>query len=172
MDVVCHLPKLFQCPRNCQPKILREQNLSKSIYLRSKKCNSGYIDLGSNLDSVPLRCKSDGFPKRKEMLIYIVYEEFLIDIGGRKLILAKSNWLPRLSLSKVFTVASCRCSGWVLGIFVFWPSSKVHGSTSENMQMAHLLVASWIHLKTPWCELLHFILPFTELWTKYIELIL
>lgn len=52
--------------------------------------------MGNNLDSVPLRCKIQGLLTREEVVVYIVHEEFLIGIGGRKLILVKYKYLPKL----------------------------------------------------------------------------
>ena len=45
--------------------------------------------------------KSGVFKAKKGMLVYIIYKEFLIGVGSRKLILTEYNWLLRLSLSKI-----------------------------------------------------------------------
>lgn len=93
------------------------------------------------------------------MLVYVVYKEILIGVGSRKLILAKHNWFLGLSLWKSLLLQQAEgFSGRILEASVVWPSSKVHGSTSEDVHKAHLLDGFQAPFQIPWHKWpLHFI---------------
>lgn len=55
---------------DCQPKIVRRQQLSKSIYLGSKHCNLEYTELSNNPNGTPLGSKIRLYKNKNKRNVY------------------------------------------------------------------------------------------------------